>query len=57
MKTIELTLVDGSKITFFVAHIKNIVSGWQLTTVNDGTHNNGGWKVQETYDDIIALIK
>ena len=57
MKTIELTLVSGSPVTFFVAHIKNIVDGGRTTTINDGTHNNGGWHVQETYNEVLALIE
>ena len=56
MQTIELTLVSGAAVTFFVDHIKNIAAGGHSTTINDGTHNNGGWKVQETYADVMALI-
>jgi len=56
MKTIELTLVNNSKITFFVNHIRNIITDGTRTVINDGTHNNnGGWQVQEKFEDIMKM--
>ena len=55
MKTIELTLVNDSKITFFVNHIRNIITDGTRTIINDGTHNNGGWQVQEKFEDIMKM--
>lgn len=26
-------------------------------TVDDGKHNNGGWKVEETYDQVVAMVR
>jgi len=63
MKSVELTLTSGSKATFFIngnvvifeETSKNYPE--QKCAVQDGNHNNGGWKIMEDYQTVIELIK
>ena len=29
---------------------------WEEVKVDDGLHNNGGWKIEEPYDVVVAKI-
>ena len=52
MKIFNLTLESGKKITV-------VLSGNATFSDNryqDGTHNNGGWPVKESREEIIQLI-
>ena len=63
MKSVELTLVSGSKATFFIN--SNIIV-YEDSSENypklrcrilDGIHNNGGWMIQEDYKTVVRMIK
>jgi len=60
MKLIELTLIDGDKINFVIGcgpfSYNENVNGKEHSRVNDGTHNNGGYKIKETVDEITKKI-
>jgi len=53
MKMIDLTLEDGDIMTFCLS--TNFVFGDNY--FQDGNHNNGGWKVVESREEIIEKIK
>lgn len=65
MIVLNLTSAFNSKaapVTLFLANnfsvSKPIDSSYRLAgaCVNDGVHNNGGWYVQETYEEVIEMI-
>jgi hypothetical protein len=63
MYSVELTTTDGNKVTIFfstnltVVQSKNTNTKEPETCVMDGLHNNGGWHVKESYDNVIRAIK
>ena len=57
MKLLELTLNSGDKITFLVNGTFSVRADEFGTKVQDGTHNNGGWPVQESYQEVIKKLK
>jgi hypothetical protein len=62
MYKVQLTLENDSKVTIYFANnltvctARNSNSRELETRVMDGNHNNGGWTVQESYDEVIKLI-
>jgi hypothetical protein len=61
MYKVTLTLTD-SKVTIYFANTLSVCTCRNTNTkeletrVMDGNHNNGGWTVQESYDEVINLI-
>ena len=57
MRVVEFDLVSGSKVTiFFNTNIAIVHSDEGQVTVMDGRHNNGGWKVKGSYDEVVSKI-
>jgi hypothetical protein len=62
MYKVKLTLTDNTPLTIYFAGTLSVVSYKDKDTekleirVMDGNHNNGGWSVKESYDDVIKLI-
>ena len=61
MKLLELTLSNGNPTMFIIDGNFNVTK-WDSESgvgcvINDGNHNNGGWKIKESYEDVIAKIK
>lgn len=57
MKTLELTLMNNRKITFFVKSIVNVIcSEYDTAVINDTSHGSGGWRVKETYKEVMAIL-
>ena len=63
MKLLELTLSNGNP-TMFIINGNFNVTKWNVDSdsnvgcvINDGNHNNGGWKIKESYEVVIAKIK
>ena len=59
MRAVELTLYNGSKTTFICNSNVNICEaqdeyGKYKCIVNDGNHNNGGWKIKESYETVVS---
>jgi len=54
----DLTLVSGQPITLFIGsqNVSVLAETETTTRVEDGTHRNGGWKVQGSYVDIVCYI-
>jgi hypothetical protein len=60
MKIIELTSArTGLKIAFFVTGNITVaeIKEEGKTLLNDGNHNNGGWMVKESYEEVIKKLK
>jgi hypothetical protein len=60
MKYIQLTTRQGGKVTIFISSNANLavcVGVAKEVTVLDGLHNNGGWQVTESYEEVIAMIQ
>ena len=61
MKVIKLTSKTNGKPIYFIINNRNISmyrsSREDVTIYQDGNHNNGGWRVVETPEEIIELIK
>ena len=58
MKIIKLTShYDGSDVYLNVDYIGHFYRGDNFTAVGLTTHNNGGFKVKETPQEILDLIK
>jgi hypothetical protein len=54
MKVVELDLITGSQVTiFFNTNIAIHYNAEGQVIVMDGRHNNGGWKVKGSYDEVI----
>jgi len=53
MIIIDLTLTNGVKFSFIINGNVAFSDGYY----QDGNHNNGGYKVKETREEIKALIK
>jgi len=57
MNTTDL-LAKGKPITIYFSNtltvIPNIPIGGSI--IQDGNHNNGGWMVEESYDEVIKII-
>jgi hypothetical protein len=49
--TITVYDIAGSKIWGVEGRVE------RGCVIDDGKHNNGGWKVEETYDQVVAMIK
>ena len=63
MYKVELTTYSGTAITIYFSTnltvqtwLKSQLTGEIEVTVMDGLHNNGGWIVRETYEEVIAKI-
>jgi hypothetical protein len=66
MKFIKLTSIDGEQIVVNVTHIGHLFPAKvatvsyskykEYTNVGVTTHNNGGFRVTETVDEIMKLI-
>jgi hypothetical protein len=57
MKFIKLTLKSGNPIVLNVSHIGHFYANKDgITNVGVTTHNNGGFSVTETVDEIRKLI-
>ena len=59
MKFIELTLANGDKISFLVGrgplNIREGENGG--SKVQEGSHNNGGWPIRESYKKVMEMLK
>lgn len=58
MKKVSLTHKNGGAITFYIGSA-NLTVFRDYTgdvTVMDGIHNNGGWVVQETHEEVLKRI-
>lgn len=56
---IEVKLASGSKAALYLGAGNFVVEETKgEVVVNDGVHNNGGWKLakEETYDKVIGKI-
>jgi len=62
MYKVKLTLTDNTPLTIYFAGTLSVFTTKDTNTkkleirVMDGNHNNGGWSVKESYDDVIKLI-
>ena len=59
MIAVELKLKYGTKCTFF---LQGNVAVWEenegkAAGLQDGNHNNGGWRLDERYDVVVEKIK
>ena len=62
MIKLRLTLADGLSsrdiFVFLSKHHPFIVYAREdLTVINDGIHNNGGWRVREPIDTVLDMIE
>ena len=62
MIKLRLTLADGlsSKDVFIFLskhHPFLVFTREDLTVINDGIHNNGGWTVREPIDTVLDMIE
>jgi hypothetical protein len=59
MKILILPLIGGSEATFFL-NTNNLVvidsKDKKTCTICDGIHNNGGWKIAKSYDEVVKEI-
>ena len=55
---VELTLFVSKHAHIAVSRIKrkSEYREWDEVKVDDGLHNNGGWKIEEPYDVVVAKI-
>ena len=55
---VELTLFVSKHAHIAVSRIfrKSEYREWEEVKVDDGLHNNGGWKIEEPYDVVVAKI-
>jgi hypothetical protein len=63
MYKIELTSISKNSITIYFSgnltvqsYLKSALTGEIEVIVMDGNHNNGGWTVLESYEEVIAKI-
>jgi hypothetical protein len=57
MKKVTFTLANDKPLTLFVgAGNLAVTLNGSYTRISDGVHNNGGWDVQESYDEVIARL-
>lgn len=51
-------VISGKPICLFIGgHNVSVLAETETTTrVEDGTHGNGGWKVQGSYADVVSYI-
>lgn len=62
MYKVKLTLTNNTPLTIYFAGTLSVFTVKDTNTeeleirVMDGNHNNGGWAVKESYDDVIKLI-
>ena len=57
MKFIKLTSSTGNDIVVNVARIGHMYKDGDYTRVGVTTHNNGGFSVKETIEEILKLIQ
>jgi len=60
MKMLSLTLQgSGKRLTIVINGTIAIAESTEKghTTITDGTHNNGGWEVKESYEEIITQLE
>ena len=62
MKALTFTLITGRPLTLFlgsggigVVQIKR-GDGTSYTRIADGVHANGGWDVEESYEEVVERI-
>ena len=56
MKLISVTNLQGKVIFININHIGHIFEGKEYTVIGVTTHNNGGFQVKESAEDIITKI-
>jgi hypothetical protein len=62
MYKVELTTSGGSVVIYFNGnltvhrYVTSMLTGAAEIKVIDGNHNNGGWLVLESYEEVIAKI-
>jgi hypothetical protein len=62
MFKVQFTLENDTPLTIYFTGTLSVVTCKNSNTrelevrVMDGNHNNGGWSVQESYDEVIQLI-
>ena len=61
---LKITSENGTPVSlylgmsnFAVYESKDNRTGKTVTIVNDGVHNNGGWKVQESLEEVTRRIE
>ena len=52
MKVIELELKSGEWATFFISGNVTLSTFEGETRLDDGHHNNGGWRLADSYDEV-----
>ena len=55
MIKLELTSKHGGKL-FLVGDVWAVYQDSKKTTIQNGMNNNGGFTVEESYDEIIGMI-
>ena len=55
MITLELTSKHGGKL-FFVGDVWAVHQDSRKTVIQNGMNNNGGFHVEESYDEIVGMI-
>ena len=59
MYKVELTLVDSGKpITIYFSNNLTVIPTYHNdgSLIQDGNHNNGGWTVLESYEEVMKQI-
>ena len=61
MKIVSFNLLSGNDmpgkaITFVVASNITIVETPNGTRIVDGNHNNGGWVVRQSYEEVVTAF-
>jgi hypothetical protein len=62
MYKVNLTLIDGSPVAIYFNNTVTVFTAKNSNTkelevrVMDGNHNNGGWTVRGSYDEVMKLI-
>jgi len=57
IRSVEFELVSGSLITIFLSGTITVLQSSGSVYVSDGHHNNGGWEVKGSYNDVVRKIK
>jgi len=55
MIKLELTSKHGGKL-FLVGNVWSVRQDSEKTTIQNGMNNNGGFTVEESYDEIVGMI-
>lgn len=58
IRCVEFDLTSGNKVTIFLSGSITVQTDADgQVYVLDGLHNNGGWKVKGSYQDVVRKIK